>query len=284
MEKPKLIYSKIPKIMGLIGAIGKDKKNSMQGYKFRGIDDVYNSLNKHLASECVFCTSEITERTREERKTKNGGTLFYTTLRMNFTFYAEDGSFVTSTTEGEAMDSSDKSTNKAMSVAYKYALMQIFCIPTEEEKDTEHRSPVVISKEKTSISAKQRLQFTDKLLESSKDNINKYLNQDKLSIDEVIERIKKFYIVTVAMAEKIKSKYAPATIPKKEAKEVAEVITKLTSDEMEKLFNILNDTGSAEELNALNDNLKQTEKYKRMSKDQVQEIENFIKDKKFIIK
>jgi hypothetical protein len=36
--------------------------------------------------------------------------------------------------------------NKAMSVAYKYALMQIFCIPTEEEKDTEFNSPEVVAK------------------------------------------------------------------------------------------------------------------------------------------
>jgi hypothetical protein len=46
------------------------------------------------------------------------------------------------------MDSGDKASNKAMSVAYKYAFMQIFCIPTEEEKDTEYKSPEVKPKDK----------------------------------------------------------------------------------------------------------------------------------------
>jgi hypothetical protein len=66
---------------------------------------------------------------------------------MKFTAYAEDGSFVESITIGEAMDSGDKSMNKAMSTAYKYAFMQIFCIPTEEDKDTENQTHEVAPKE-----------------------------------------------------------------------------------------------------------------------------------------
>lgn len=126
--------------MSLVGVVGKDRKNEQQWYKFRGIDDMYNALNEHLATEKVFFTSEVLESTREERITKNGGLLMYSILKMKFTAYAEDGSFVESTTIGEAMDTGDKSMNKAMSTAYKYALMQIFCIPTEEDKDTENNT------------------------------------------------------------------------------------------------------------------------------------------------
>ncbi len=135
-----LIYTKIPKIMGLVGVIAKDKLNTMQNYNFRGIDDIYNALNKHMADEKVFATSEVLSQEREERESKNGGVLIYTILKMKFTFYAEDGSSITSTTIGEAMDSGDKSANKAMSTAYKYAFLQLFCIPTDEEKDTEYQS------------------------------------------------------------------------------------------------------------------------------------------------
>lgn len=133
--------------MSLVGVVGKDRKNELQGYKFRGIDDMYNALNEHLASEKVFFTSEVLESTREERLTKNGGLLMYSILKMKFTAYAEDGSSVESTTIGEAMDTGDKSMNKAMSTAYKYALMQIFCIPTEEDKDTENQTHEVAPKE-----------------------------------------------------------------------------------------------------------------------------------------
>ena len=110
---------------------------------------MYNALNQHLTEEKVFFTSEILSTEREERESKNGGTLIYSVITMKFTAYAEDWSNVSSTTVGEAMDSWDKSMNKAMSTAYKYALMQIFCIPTEDDKDTENSSPEPKPKAKT---------------------------------------------------------------------------------------------------------------------------------------
>lgn len=140
IKTDKLIYTKIPLIMGKIGFVGKDKKNQMQGYNFRSIDDMYNALNKHLSDEQITITSEVLTKEREERKTKSGGALIYTILTMKFVFYATDGSSISSTTVGEAMDSGDKSANKAMSTAYKYALMQVFCIPTEELKDSDSDS------------------------------------------------------------------------------------------------------------------------------------------------
>lgn len=38
------------------------------------------------------------------------------------------------------MDSGDKSLNKALSAAYKYACFQLFCIPTESESHDSHDS------------------------------------------------------------------------------------------------------------------------------------------------
>ncbi len=143
-----LIFGKISEIMSKVGAIGKERKNTAQNYSFRGIDDMYNALNSHLSEAKVFFAPEVLSVEREERATKSGGTLIYTVVTMKFTAYAEDGSNVCTVTVGEAMDSGDKSCNKAMSTAYKYALMQIFCIPTEEEKDTEYQSHEVAPKVK----------------------------------------------------------------------------------------------------------------------------------------
>jgi hypothetical protein len=132
------IYESINAIMKHVPSIGKDHKNQQQGYKFRGIDDMYNALNPLLAEYGVFATSEVLNAEREERQAKSGGTLFYSILTVKFNFYATDGTFVTSVMIGEAMDNADKASNKAMSTAYKYALMQLFCIPTEDVKDTEY--------------------------------------------------------------------------------------------------------------------------------------------------
>ncbi len=131
METPK-IYQSLCAISKEIGAIGKDRKNMQQGFMFRGIDQVMNSLHPLLAEHGVIIVPEIIESHREERQTKSGGNLIYTVHTVKYHFTAMDGSEVCATVIGEGMDSADKSSNKAMAVAFKYACLQIFCIPTEE--------------------------------------------------------------------------------------------------------------------------------------------------------
>lgn len=135
------IYKAIIGVMKSINAIGKDSFNKLQGFKYRGIDDVMNELHTALANNGVFIVPEVLEEVRSTGKSKNGGDLYYTRLKIRFTFYAEDGSSVSSVVIGEAMDSGDKASNKALSIGLKYAMLQVFCIPTEEEKDPDAQSP-----------------------------------------------------------------------------------------------------------------------------------------------
>lgn len=135
------IYQSIINIMNDTEAISKARTNPQQGYKFRGIDDIYNALHSIFAKHGVFITSEVLSESREERTTQKGGLLLYSILTVRFLFFASDGSSVACVTKGEAMDSGDKATNKAMSAALKYALMQMLLIPTEEEKDNEAQTP-----------------------------------------------------------------------------------------------------------------------------------------------
>lgn len=135
------IYESITKIMEEVPAIGKEQVNKQQGFKFRGIDDVMNVLQPLLAKNKVFIVPEILEQIREERTTTKGGNLIYSICKIKYKFYAEDGSNIEAITIGEGMDSGDKATNKAMAIAMKYALFQVFCIPTEEMKDPDGESP-----------------------------------------------------------------------------------------------------------------------------------------------
>jgi len=136
----KKIFEAISGIMSEIGAIGKDKVNTQQNFKYRGVDDVMNALQPILVKHGVFVVPEIVEQTREERTSKNGATLIYSVCKIKYTFYATDGSSVTAVIVGEGMDSGDKATNKAMAIAFKYACFQVFCIPTEEMKDPDGES------------------------------------------------------------------------------------------------------------------------------------------------
>jgi hypothetical protein len=137
------IFKAIPAILADVEAIGKNRTNKQQGFAFRGIDDVMNTLHPLFAKHKVFPTCEVSEVTRSERETKSGGTMFVVTLKAKYTLHAEDGSNVCTEAAGEAMDSADKATNKALSSCYKYAMFQLLCIPTEAvDADAETPEPV----------------------------------------------------------------------------------------------------------------------------------------------
>lgn len=148
--------SKIPKVYAAIAevmaelakvGIGKNNKNTQQGYKFRGIDDVYNALAPLLAKTRLLILPRVLNRLVTERETKSGGVLFYVVLDVEFDLVSGvDGSKHTVRVAGEAMDSGDKATNKAMSAAYKYACMEVFCIPTEGDNDADVNTHEVASR------------------------------------------------------------------------------------------------------------------------------------------
>jgi hypothetical protein len=134
METPK-IYSAIIDAMGQISAVSKSRTNGTQGFAYRGIDDVMNELHSILAKSRIFIVPTVLAEERTTGTTSRGGTMFYTRLKIKFTFYADDGSNIESVVIGEAMDTGDKASNKALSIGLKYALLQVFCIPTEDDKD-----------------------------------------------------------------------------------------------------------------------------------------------------
>ena len=137
---PPAVYRAIAAVANAIAkqGIAKSNRNSQQGYNFRGIDDVYNALAPILSDAGLVVLPRVLNRIETERETKSGGALFNVVVEVEFDFVAaEDGSRHIVKTFGEAMDSADKATNKAMSAAYKYAAMQAFCIPTAGDNDAD---------------------------------------------------------------------------------------------------------------------------------------------------
>ena len=134
------VYLAINKVQAALAKQGitKANRNQQQGYNFRGIDDVYNVISPLLAEHGLCILPRVLSRHCDERVNAKGTALFYVTVEVEFDFVsAEDGSKHTVKTFGEAMDSGDKATNKAMSAAYKYAAFQAFAIPTEGDHDAD---------------------------------------------------------------------------------------------------------------------------------------------------
>lgn len=199
------IFQSITKIMEEVPAIGKNKKNTQQGFMFRGIDDVMNTFQPLLSKYKVFIVPQVLEQIREERQTSKGGTLLYSICKVKYTFYAEDVSSVDAIVVGEGMDSGDKATNKAMAIAMKYAMFQVFCIPTEEMKDPDSESHSVAKKV---ANAKNNIKIQpsqieilnkcyvgenmDKLLKSN--NLSKLEDMTMVKASEIIKKLQEVVV------------------------------------------------------------------------------------------
>jgi hypothetical protein len=145
------VYAAINKVQAELAKTGisKARRNTQgSGYNFRGIDDVFNAVSPLLAENGLCILPRMLSRVCEERQSKSGGALFYVTVEAEFDLVcAEDGSKHTIRTFGEAMDSGDKATNKAMSAAYKYAALQTFAIPTEADNDADAHTHEVAARQ-----------------------------------------------------------------------------------------------------------------------------------------
>lgn len=137
------IYNSMLAIQEELTAITKDQKNGQQGWKFRGVDDVMNTLHPILVKNKVFACPKVLNIQRTSTTTTKGSCLNYATATVEYNFYDESGESISVTVVGEGMDSGDKATSKALSIAYKYAMFQTFCIPTEDDPDKDVYEAVV---------------------------------------------------------------------------------------------------------------------------------------------
>jgi hypothetical protein len=151
----KAVYKAINAVQIALAKSGISKDRQTQTYKFRGIDDVYNAISPLLGEHGLCILPRMIRRECQERLTAKNSAIFYVIVEAEFDFVAaEDGSVHVVRTFGEAMDMSDKATNKAMSAAYKYAAMQAFAIPTEGDNDTENQNIEPAPKTESALSEK----------------------------------------------------------------------------------------------------------------------------------
>lgn len=122
--------------------IGKTKRNTQQGFAYRGVDDVMQALAAALPKCGLVMLPRVTNRTERAAPSKSGGTIYTVILDVEWDLVSTvDGTLHTIVVQGESMDSGDKATNKALSAAYKYACVLAFSIPLEGIEDADAHSP-----------------------------------------------------------------------------------------------------------------------------------------------
>lgn len=157
------IYKSMSAIMAEAPAVAKTEKNKDQGFMFRGIDQVYSALHGIMAKHKVFASAEILSVNRYQGATKSGTAFVDHEVMIRYTFHAEDGSFVSTDSIGLGRDYADKSASKAMAIAHKYALVQIFCIPTNEPDNDPDATTIqgVGAKHEPSVTAEQENEISE---------------------------------------------------------------------------------------------------------------------------
>lgn len=120
-------------IMKEVGAIAKKDKNTSQGFNFRGIDSVVNAVSPALQKHGVIVVPSVEDYEYATVEIgRNRTAMGHVKVKVTYTFIGGNGDAIKATVVGEAMDSGDKATAKAMSVAFRTALLQALALPTDE--------------------------------------------------------------------------------------------------------------------------------------------------------
>jgi len=165
-----LIHKKILAVMADVSAIGKT--NQAEGFRFRGADDIYNALNPLFQKHGIFCTSTVLAQQGNDK----GKTI----LEAKFDFFAEDGSYVSSTTRGESVNKDDKGSTIAQTIAHRIALTQMFLLPTDNHLPWMTPHQITKARERISNGDFQlyfKLEETYRMKKEDKDELRKLIKK-----------------------------------------------------------------------------------------------------------
>ena len=117
------------------GGIPKARTNVKDDYQYRSIDDVLGRLAPLLAKHRLCVLPRIIRRECTERAGLGQEALSNVHVLVAYDLISSrDGTCHRVRASGEALDPSDKATAKALSAAYKSAMLQTFCIPVGNEE------------------------------------------------------------------------------------------------------------------------------------------------------
>jgi len=144
VDDPHNIYALLGKVLQDIQPVGKNQRNDTQNYDFRGIDDIFGSVNPAMAKHGLSMTFRVIDIERVEVSSSRGAKGYNTLVHVEYVFHAPDGSSVSVRTCGESISYDDKGFNKALQAALKYALIQMFLIPVAEP-EADHMTPEMVA-------------------------------------------------------------------------------------------------------------------------------------------
>lgn len=132
------VYEALAAVMQDVQAVRKSDRNTQQNFTFRGIDAVINAVGPALRKHGVTVSPKVDLYEHGSVTTSGGKPMGHVRVLVTYTFYGPEGDAFPAQAAGEAFDAGDKATPKAMSVAYRTALLQSLALPTDEPDPDAH--------------------------------------------------------------------------------------------------------------------------------------------------
>jgi hypothetical protein len=120
------------KVMNDVREVAKNDRNTQQNFSFRGIDAVVNAVAPALRKHGVVVMPTLVTIDYLPFQSSKGTAMMCARVVVAYTFVGPGGDMLRTTVPGEAMDAGDKATAKAMSVAFRTALLQSLALPTDD--------------------------------------------------------------------------------------------------------------------------------------------------------
>lgn len=126
------IQEALNKVMQDVREVAKRDRNEAQRFNFRGIDAVVNAVGPALRTHSVVVMPHVEDFNYGSVTSSGGKSMGHVTIKVRYRFTGPAGDYLECTVMGEAMDIGDKATPKAMSVAFRTALLQALALPTDD--------------------------------------------------------------------------------------------------------------------------------------------------------
>lgn len=163
--------------------IAKAHTNARDGYDYRSIDDVQFGLAPLLAKHRLCIFPRVVDHNAARQIAEGDALMRHVMIRAKFAFVSvDDGTTHVVEVYGEALDAGDKATAKAMTAAYKSAVLQTFCVPVAHQEDADAYSPRLIDKTHLAEPVQSWEQWSDDIIHIVD------MCESEMAIDTVQER------------------------------------------------------------------------------------------------
>ncbi|MDM7320470.1 ERF family protein [Streptomyces sp. P17] len=137
------LLKKLVEITAKVERIPKNGWNDRQKYHYALESDIKDVVRKEMSERGLVLVPSELNRVVSVINTKSGGQQQIVSLEIEYTIYdAETGEKITFRGYGDGQDSGDKAVYKAKTGALKYALTNLFMIPTGDDPEAAGGKPL----------------------------------------------------------------------------------------------------------------------------------------------